>query len=156
MVVFAEIIVNRLADVEALHDIAGLLRFLINDVGGLGAVVAADVEEIADVVLLQDLENFRAIFRRRFLADRAEGGGRRTGDEFEVGLGLLAEVAEVFFEDTFEAVERAEDPLYLFVFLGFEDGADEALVDDDGRATALASSPKGGMYAQTLKFEMML
>ena len=82
---------------------------LVDDVRGLGGVVAADVEEVADVVLLQDLEDLRAVFRRRLLADGAERGGRGVRDGLERLRALLAEVDEVLVEDALDAVERAVD-----------------------------------------------
>ena len=137
VIVFAEIIVNRLADVEAPHDIAFLLRFFVNDMRRLSAVVATDVKEIADIVFLEDLKNLDAIFRGRLFANGAQCRGGGAGDQLEVGFGFLPEIAEVLFKNPFEAVSRTVDFLDRRLLLGFEDRANEALIDYNGGTATL-------------------
>ena len=134
VVVFAQVVVDGLGDVEAVQLVLVLLGRLVDDVGGLGGVVAADV---ADVVLLELVEDGQAVVVGGLLADGAERGGRGLGDERERGGGFAAEVDQVLVEDALDAVEGAVDLLDFLVLLGFEDRADEALVDDDGRPAAL-------------------
>ena len=140
VVVFAQVVVDGLGDVEAVELVLVLLGRLVDDVGGLGGVVAADVEEVADVVLLELLEDGEAVVVGGLLADGAEGGGGGLGDEGEGGGGFAAEVDEILVEDALDAVEGTVDLLDFLVLLGFEDRADEALVDDDGRPAALRDS----------------
>ena len=52
----AQVVVDGLRDVEATHLVALLLRLLVDDVRRLRAVVAADVEEVADVEGLQKVK----------------------------------------------------------------------------------------------------
>jgi hypothetical protein len=114
-----QVVVDRFADVEALHFVSVRHRFFVDDVRRLGRVIAADVEEVADIVFLQHLENGHAILLGRFLADRAERGGGGVGDFFEGLGGFLAEVDEVFLRGCrFDAVQRAVNVFDLsLVFL---------------------------------------
>jgi hypothetical protein len=62
MVVQHYIVVDRLRDVHAMDRVVRLARFLGDDADGVGRIVAADIEEIANFVRLQDLEDLAAIF----------------------------------------------------------------------------------------------
>ena len=72
VVVLAQIVVDRLGDVEALQQVIVRLGFLVDDVRGLGRVVAADVEKIADVVFLQDMKDGKAVVLGRLFSHRTE------------------------------------------------------------------------------------
>ena len=79
VVVLQEIVVDRLGHMEAAQLVAGGGRLLAHDAGGVGGVVAADVEEVLDVVLFEALEDFFAVFFVRLVAGGAEGRRRRYG-----------------------------------------------------------------------------
>jgi hypothetical protein len=109
----------------------------MDDVHGLGAVVAADVEEISDVLFGHYIKNGFAIFGGWFASHGAQGRGRGLGDGFHLGLGYFAQIHEVAIENALDAVFGAEDGSYLLMFTGGEYGTREALVDDHGWAAAL-------------------
>ena len=56
-----QVVVNGLGDVNASHVIAGLFGVSIDDVHRVGAVVPANVKEVAHVVDFEDFEDARAI-----------------------------------------------------------------------------------------------
>ena len=137
VVVLAQIVVDRLRDVKALQQVIVRLGFLVDDVRGLGRVVAADVKEITDVVFLQDMKDGKAVVLGRLFAHRTKAGGRRLGHRFERRGALLAQVDEVLAQNPGNTMERAVNVFDLPVLLRLEDGADETLVDDHGRSAAL-------------------
>jgi hypothetical protein len=50
----------------------GLVRHGIEDAGRIGRVVAADIEEVADVAFLEDFQNSAAVRRIGLVPARAE------------------------------------------------------------------------------------
>ena len=86
VVVLQEIVVDRLRHVEAAELVAGGGRLLAHDAAGVGQVVAADIEEIADVVRAAAVEDLLAIGLVRLVAGRAERGGGRARDRLELRL----------------------------------------------------------------------
>ena len=52
VVVLAQVVVDGLANVEAVQIVICLASFLIDDVRGFGGIVAADVKEVTNAVLL--------------------------------------------------------------------------------------------------------
>jgi len=113
--------------------------------GSILGIVAACVEEVADIVGLQNLEDtvhiggraFRLLFEIEFVAAGAEGSGRsifKALDRF--GL-LLVEIDQVFSEDAIDAVETPIDFLDKNVLAGFLNDPGDTGVDDRGRAARL-------------------
>ena len=70
-----EIVVDRLRDVDGADVLAGLGRLFGDDAHGVGRIVAADVAERVDLVRLQHLEDFLAVFDGR--ACRGSSRARR-------------------------------------------------------------------------------
>ena len=68
----------------AAQRIAGLARLLADDAHRVRRVVAADVEEVADAVRLQHLEDLLAVGQVGLVAGRAERRGGRGGHQLEV------------------------------------------------------------------------
>ena len=145
VVVLQEIVVDRLGHMEAAQLVAGGGRLLAHDAAGVGGIVAADIEEIADVGLAAALEDLLAIGLVRLVAGGAERGGRRGGDALEPVGGEGGEVDEAVAsrpDQPAHAMAHAEDALDLAARpeprLQALDDADERLVDDGGRAARLA------------------
>ena len=112
-------------------------------------VIAADIEEAADAMGAQHLEDFLAIFQVRLVAGGAERGGGRIGDHLEIMRRLLRQIDEVLVDDAAHAVEGAIDALDLAKFARFQHRADERLVDDGGRAAALCDDDLGEIDGRT-------
>jgi hypothetical protein len=134
----AQVVVDRLRDVEQVDVVGFRRRDLVEDVRGLGRVVASDVEEVADVVLAQPGEDLDALLARRLLAHGAQGGARRPRDGFERRALLAPQVDELVLEDPLDAVHGAVDLADLRIVDERLDETDQALVDDGGRAAGLA------------------
>ena len=137
MVEADEVVVDRLRDMDRADLFAGLGRLFRDDAHGVGGVVAADVAERVDLVRLQHLEDFLAVLDVGLVAGRAERGGRRGGDGFEIGGGLLGQVDEVFFDDAAHAAHRAVDARDVGKAPRLERHASQRLVDHRRRPTAL-------------------
>jgi hypothetical protein len=87
-------------------------RELRDLVGRVLGVVAADVEEIADVVGLEDLEHALVVLLLlELVAAGAERRARRVLEGADLLLGFCGEVDQVFLEDTQHSVEAAIDLL---------------------------------------------
>ena len=143
VVVDHQIIVDGLGDMDGPQRIAMRLGLLRDDADRVGTIVAANIKEAADLVRLQNLEDFLAIFDVRFVARRAERGRRGAGHEFEVVGRLLRQIGEILVDDSAHAVKRAVDALDLTKFARFQHGADQRLVNDGGRAAALRDENLG-------------
>ena len=137
VVVLAKVVVDRLGDVEAAQVRAAAFRHRVHDVDRLGGVVAADVEEVADVALAQHLEDLQAVLLRGLAAHAAERRRGRGGDGLEVLRGDLAQIDELLGEDAVDAVDGAVDPADRFAPARRHHGADETLVDDHRGTAAL-------------------
>jgi len=137
VVVHDKVVVHRLGDVDAAHVIAGRLRVQVDDAHRVGAVVAADVEEVPHVVGLADLEHLAAVLLVRLVAGGKEGAGGGHGNLLQVVSGFLREVEEVLVDDAAHAVCGAIDPRHLGELPRFEHGAHEGLIDDRRGAAAL-------------------
>ena len=61
MVCFPEVVVDRLGDMADPEFVIFSTCHLIDDIGGFGGVIAADIEKISDVVFLEDPDQFLAI-----------------------------------------------------------------------------------------------
>ena len=137
VVVFHQVVVDRLGNVDRAQFVVCLLGLFVDDADGVGRIVATDIEEVTDVVGLHDLEHAGAVFLIGLVAGREESRGRRVGDLLEVVGGLAGEVDEVFLDDSAHTVDGTVNRCDLAEFAGFEGDADDALVDDGGGAAAL-------------------
>ena len=72
VVVFHQVVVDRLGNVDRAQFVVCLLRLFVDDTDGVGRVVATDIEEVADVVGLHDLEHAGAVFLIGLVAGREE------------------------------------------------------------------------------------
>ena len=145
-----QVVVDGLGHVHADEVVAGGLGLLVDDAAGIGRVVAAAVEEVADVVRLHDLEHLQAVLDVGLVAGRAETGGGRDRHVFQVLQGGLGEIEEVLLEHAAHAVAGAVDVGDLREPARFEDDAYDALVDDRGRATALRDKSFAGQLSHVI------
>ena len=72
----AQVVINGLGHAHAAHLITGIRGKLTHAVRCVHRVIAADVEEVMDVVGLEDFENPLVIFRRELVAAGTQRRGR--------------------------------------------------------------------------------
>ena len=143
MVVDHEVVVDGLGDVEAAEFVVGFVGEFVDDAAGVRGIVAADIEKVADVVLLAGIQDALAVVGVGLVAGGTEGRRGRVGDLVEALGGHVGEVVEVVLGEALDAVAHAEDLLDCASLpsAGFSealDDADEGLVDDGGWAAGLA------------------
>ena len=151
VVVADQVVVDGLGDVDGAQRVARFVRLFTDDAHGIGRVVAANIEEMLDLVRAQHLEDGVAVFRIRFVARRAQGRGGCGGDQFEVVAGFLGQVDEVLIDDAPNAVTRPIYPFDLVVTSCLQRDPDHRLVDHRCRPTTLRDQNFSG--AHTSPFE---
>ena len=110
-------------------------------VGGVHRVVAADVDEVADVVGFEDVDATREILRLLLLqlvaagADRS--GGRRVAQQRDLVGRLGGQIEQFFLQHAFDAVVSPVDGAdFRHLASGLDDAA-QRVVDDRTGAAAL-------------------
>ena len=140
-----QIVVDRLGHAVDAHVITALDGLLVDLVGGVLRIVATGVEEVADVVRGEDLEEAVHVLRGlgglllevELVATGAERRRRRVPQAFDrLGL-LVVQVDEVLVEDAVDAVEPTVDVLDEIVASGLGDDAGDGGIDDRGGAAGL-------------------
>ena len=137
-----EIVVDGLGNAHHAALIADLLHILGDLVAGVHGVVAAVVEEIADIMLLEHLENTLIIGVVHIgIGDLVAAGAERRGggvlQQLQLARVLLAHVEQAVGKHALDAVLRAVDGGDA---VGVKRRADHAVgagVDDRGRAAGL-------------------
>ncbi len=143
MVGAKEVVVNSLGHTHDAALIAHLLHILGDLVAGVHGVVAAVVEEVTHVVLLENLQNALVVSVvhvgiGNLIAAGAQFGGRGVEQQLQLLGVLLAHVIELVVQHALDAVGRAVDGGDAGVI---ESGADHAIgagVNDRGGAAGLA------------------
>jgi hypothetical protein len=105
----AEIVIDGLGDVEDAEFVAFFFGQVGDDAGGVAGIVAADVEEDADVVLLEGFEDFFAVGGIGLVSRGAECRGGGFGDAFEEIVRCVVELDEFVIDDAADAVTGAEE-----------------------------------------------
>ena len=123
--------------------VAHFLHVFADFVAGVHGVVSAVVEEIADVVLFENLQDaliVRIVHVRvlHLITAGAQGGGRSVFQQLQLGGVLLAHVEQTVVQHTFDAVLRAQDAGDTGVFQSGADDAVGAGVDDRSGPAGLA------------------
>ena len=138
-----QVVVDGLGHAHDAALIAHLLHILADFVAGVHGVVAAVVEEVAHIVLLEDLQNALVVGVvrvgvRDLVAAGAQGGGGGVEQQLQLGGVLLGHINEPVVEHALDAVLRAVD---LGDGLVVQSGTDHAVgagVDDRSGAAGLA------------------
>ncbi len=136
-----QVVVHGLGHVDGLDRIAHGLGELGDLVAGVGGVAAAIVEEVADVVGLEDLDQALVLAlvvlqALELVAAGAEAAGRRVAQGGDVLRGLLVGVDQVLGQRADDAVAAGIDIADLVRVLarGLDDAAGGGV--DDGGDTA--------------------
>lgn len=143
VVVLHQVIVDRLRDVHAAHRVVGLARLLADDPYRVRGVVAADIEEVGDLVGLQDLEDLLAVVEVRLVPRGAQGGRGRLRNHLQVVGGLLGQVQELLVDDPADPMEGPVYQLDIGELPGFQDRAHHGLIDYRRRASTLGDQNLG-------------
>ena len=134
-----KVVVDRLRDADHAQLVALLLGQLRDLVRGVLGIVAANIEEVADVVGLEDLEDaLEVLLLLELVAAGAEGGARGVLKGTDLLLRLGGEVDQVLLEEAEHAVERPVDFLNAVVIQRFGDNTGHAGVNDGGGSAGLA------------------
>ena len=104
-----QVVVDGLRHADADDAVAELITDLGHLVSGVHGIVAAVVEEVADVVRLEHFDEalvLRAVLLEalELVARRPESAGRRVSEALDSGAGFLAAIDEVFGERADDAV----------------------------------------------------
>ncbi len=138
-----QVVVDGLGDAHDAALVAALLHELGNLVAGVHRVVAAVVEEVADIELLEGVENLLVVGRilvriLHLVAAGAEGGSGSELEQLELHRILHAHVIELLVEHARDAVRGAEHAGDLGSVEGCLDSAEDTGVDHGGGAAGLA------------------
>ena len=144
VVVQHQVVVDRLRHMHAGQPITRQMSLLRNDAHGVRRIVATDVEEVADAVRAQHLEDRLAVGGVGLVTGRAEGRRRCGGDGFQVGPCLLCQVDKVLIDDAAHAVPRAVHGEPARQALRAQHDADQRLVDDRSGPAALGDEDLSG------------
>ena len=132
-----KIVIDGLRDVDGPQFVTFPAGVFVDDPHGIGGIVAADVEEIADVVFPEYLKNPLAICRVRFVAGGTQRRRRGLGNPFEIVGSRLGQIDEGFGDDAAHPVARAPDPGHFREPPRFQHRADQALIDHRRRTATL-------------------
>ena len=144
MVGDTEVVVDSLRDTDDLDIKWFFSEIFWQLVYGVHWVISADVEESADIALFESFGylsvNIVIVLPvGELVSARAENGGRGLLEQFHVVVGEYHwfQVNEVVADDTLDAVDRAENSVYLSNFQWFLKNSHKGSVDRTGRAARL-------------------
>ncbi len=138
-----QVVVHRLGDVDGLDRIAQLLAQLAHLEAGVGGVAAAVVEEVADVVGLEHLDQALVlglvlVEALELVAAGAEGAGRSVAQRGDHRRGLLRGIDQVLGKGADDAVAAGINLADLALVLARAlDQAGGGSVDDGGNPAGL-------------------
>ena len=139
VVVADQVVVYCLRYMDAAQRIVCAPGFFVDDPHRVGGIVAADIEEVADAMRLQNFEDLLAVAQIGLVARGAERGRGRVGDHFDVVAGFLGEVEKLLLDDAGYAVIGAVDQLNIAELARFQHHPGHRLIDDGGRAATLSN-----------------
>ena len=138
-----EVVIDGLGHAHHTALVADLLHVLADFVAGIHGVVAAVVEEIADVVLLEDLQDplvIGVVHIRvlHLIPTGTQSGGRGILQKLQLLGVLLTHVKETVVQHALDAMLRAQNPRDVGVLQRGMDHAVRAGVDDGSGTAGLA------------------
>ena len=141
-----QIVVDRLGNADKADVAADFGGVVAQFEDGIHAVVAADIEEVADIIAAQHVENFlidglHLVAFRQFVAAASQirSGGVAQQGELPRRAEHVRQVDHVVLEQPLNAVAHAVNMLYAVLAAGAEN-ARKAGIDDTGGAAALADN----------------
>ncbi len=145
MVGAEQVVVDGLGHAHDAALIARLLHILGDLVAGVHGVVAAVVEEVAHIVLFENLQDALVVSVvhvgiGNLIAAGAKLGGGGVEQQLQLLGILLAHVIQLVVEDTLDTVGRAVDSGDVGAVQGGADDAVGAGVDDGSRAAGLTDN----------------
>ena len=134
-----QVIVHGLGNADDLHIQPFPLGQLGNLVAGVHGVVAAVIEEAADVEFFQGLNDGGIVRVRQLPAAGADGGSGSVGQLGNHRGGHVRQIQQVPFENALGTEAGGVDFIHLAAFPGGLDHALQAGIDDGGRAAAVGN-----------------
>ena len=146
-----EVVVDGLGHAHHAALIANLLHILGNFVAGIHRVVAAVVEEVAHVVLFEDLQDTLVvgvihIGVLHLIAAGAQCGGGGILQKLQLGGVFLAHVEKPVIQHALDAMLRAQNPGDVGVLQRRTDDAISAGVDDRGGTAGLTKDARAFQF----------
>ena len=133
-----QVVVHGLRNADDTQFVALRLGELGNLVRSVLGIVAAAVEEVADVVRLEHLEDaVEVLLLLELVSAGSERGARRTAQGADLLLRLGREVDKLLVDDAEHAVEAAIDLLDAIMVEGFGDDTGHTGVDHSGGTARL-------------------
>ena len=141
--------------------IAHLLHVLRDLVAGVHGVVAAVIEEIADVILLEDLKNALVvgvvhIGIGQLVAAGTQSGGGGVPHELQLLAVLLSHVVQLVVQNALDAVSGTQHPSDGAGIQGGLNYAQSAGVDNRGGATRLANDASAFQFAHNFSLPFIM
>ena len=147
-----EVVVDGLGDAHDAALIAHLLHILGDLVAGVHGVVAAVIEEVAHVVLFEDLQDALVVGVvlvgvSQLVAAGAQGRGGGVLEQLQLLGVLLTHVVQLVVQDALDAVGGAQHPGDAVRLQGRLDGALGTGVDNGSRSAGLADDACASKFA---------
>ena len=134
-----QIVVDRLRHTDNAELVALFLGEFGNLVGGVLRVIATDVEEVADVVRLEDLEHaFEILLLLELVTAGAEGGAGGVPEGADLLLRLGCQIDQILVQDAQYPIQSAVDFLYALVVERLSHDARDTGVDNRSGSAGLA------------------
>ena len=156
MVGEGQVVIDGLGHADDAHIPILLLGGQPGLVAGIHAVVAAVVEEIADVQLFEDLHHLLLVFGGDFIAagkDAGAGGMTQGGDILFV---LSGQVDDVLLQDALDAADAGINGAEVDFFEPGLDHAAGAVVDHGRGAAALGDDSIAFQHVRYTPFSFLL
>ena len=87
---------------------------------------------------LHHAQHLLTIFQIRFIACRAQSGGRRIGNHFQIMRRFAGQVDQIFIYNAAHAMDSAVNMFYTVEFARFQNNADQRLINHCRRTSALS------------------
>ena len=151
-----QVIVDGLGHAHHAALIANLLHILGDLVAGVHGVVAAVVEEIADIVLLEDLQDALVIGVvhigvRHLVAAGAQSGGGSILQQLQLGGVLLSHVEQPVIQHALDAVLGTQNAGDIGILQGSVNDTVDTGIDDGSRTAGLADDTCAFQFAHEKK-----
>ena len=135
-----QVVIHGLWHVERPELEAFSFRHVVDDVAGVGRVVAADIVKIADIAFLEDCKDAGAILVVRFIPAGTQRRRRRPGDPLKCVDGEFLQIDEIFLDDARDGMQTPVEAVDLLVFAHFFNYADQGRVDNARGPARLADN----------------
>ena len=161
MVGAVEVVVDGLGHAHHAALIAHLLHVLGDLVAGVHGVVAAVIEEVADVILLEDLKNPLVvgvihIGISQLVAAGTQSGGGGVPHELQLLAVLLGHVVQLVVQNAADAVGGSQHPGDAAAVQSSLNHAQSTGIDNRGGATRLSDDASAFQFAHNFSLPFII